>query len=427
MNGRPRVAFLTDSLGEVNGVARTSRSLVAYAARHDLPMLCVYGARSAHVATEGSTTRVALERSRVGFGLESDLRFDLLFWRHRQTMARLLSAFQPDVVHITGPSDVGQLGAYLAHVTDIPLVASWHTNVHDYAALRLGRMARILPEGLRCPLIAATRRRCLDLALDFYRIPRRVLAPNPELVTLIREVTGRPVHLMPRGVDTEQFAPAWAAPRPASFRIGYVGRLSPEKNVRLLARIERGLIERRRSGFRIVVVGDGSERAWLEQHLAHAEFTGVLHGPDLARAYANMDVLVFPSETDTFGNVVLEALASGTPVVAADAGGPRYIVRPWVSGHLASTPGQFVDAVESMLAADAGQRAAMRLAARQQALQATWERTFEGVYDVYRQCIEDASRPETAPTRPSLAGRLVRRTIRSGHAHSHVAAPGLSR
>ncbi len=114
--------------------------------------------------------------------------------------------------------------------------------------------------------------------------------------------------------------------------LGFCGRLSIEKNVFLLARIRTELIERGITNFRFLIVGHGKEEGWLRQHLPNAEFTGVLRGHELARAYANMDLFVFPSHTDTFGNVVLEALASGVPAIVTPDGGPRYIVKDGETG-----------------------------------------------------------------------------------------------
>lgn len=409
----PRVAFFTDSYAEINGVARTSRALVDFAASRRLPMLCVHAGAATQVVHEGSITRLELARGRVSFGVESDLRFDLLFWRHRSLVADLLRDFQADLLHITGPSDVGQVGAYLAHVHDLPLVASWHTNLHDFAALRVGGLLGALPRRARAAIVDATRRHTLKLLLDFYRIPLRVLAPNPELVQLISGATGRPAELMPRGVDTELFSPGHRSSRDAVFTLGYVGRLSAEKNVRLLVEIEQALIRAGRTDYRMVIVGDGRERRYLESRLRRADFLGVLTGIPLARAYADMDLLLFPSDADTFGNVVLEALASGAPVVAMDRGGPRFIVRHGVTGFLASDARGFRDAILATMS-DPARLAVMRRAARERALDTSWPRVFAGVYLAYQRCLEaHARRQEDAPTRPSAAGRLVLRGVRA--------------
>src|SRR5712691_11102227 len=137
---------------------------------------------------------------------------------------------------------------------------------------------------------------------------------------------------MRRGVDTTLFSPTKRDVRDGTFRFGFVGRLSREKNVRLLPRLEQALLAAGHAQFRFLIVGEGVERPLLDQQMQCADFTGVLHGESLARAYANMDLLVFPSETDTFGNVVQEALASGTPALVSSGGGPKFIVRPGISG-----------------------------------------------------------------------------------------------
>src|SRR5262249_99115 len=148
-------------------------------------------------------------------------------------------------------------------------------------------------------------------------------APNPELVEMLAARTNKPSFLMQRGVDWELFSPTRRTANDRVFRIGFVGRLSPEKNVRLLVKLEQALDELGFVNYQILVVGDGKERQWLELNLRRGKFPGVLRNEVLAEAYADMDVFVFPSNTDSFGNVVLEALASGVPPVVMGGGGPK--------------------------------------------------------------------------------------------------------
>ncbi len=121
-----------------------------------------------------------------------------------------------------------------------------------------------------------------------------------------------------------------------------------EKNVALLAQVQRELENAGHQHFRFLIVGHGAEEAWLREHLPRAEFTGVLKGEALASAYANMDLFVFPSHTDTFGNVVLEALASGVPAIVTPDGGPCSIVRDGVTGRIAPD-GEFSFAIDRIL------------------------------------------------------------------------------
>jgi glycosyltransferase involved in cell wall biosynthesis len=155
-----------------------------------------------------------------------------------------------------------------------------------------------------------------------------------------------------------------------------VGRLTPEKNVRFLAQLERGLLKAGVEPFRLVIVGDGGERSWLARHLERALLTGVLTGPELAREYANMDLLVFPSRTETFGNVVLEAMASGVPAVVTDRGGAKFLVEDGVSGRVTATSEEFIQAVADLMR-NREKHHRMRLAARERAQQFTWDYVFE--------------------------------------------------
>ena len=135
----PRVAYFPDSFHEVNGVAHTSRNFVAYAQRHGLPFLCVRaGTREISFEQVGELRTLELRRSRGSVRMEKDLEFDTLFWRHGEAIRRELERFRPDVIHITGPSELGMFGAYFAWEMGVPLAASWHTNVHEYAARRMG-------------------------------------------------------------------------------------------------------------------------------------------------------------------------------------------------------------------------------------------------------------------------------------------------
>ena len=165
-----------------------------------------------------------------------------------------------------------------------------------------------------------------------------------------------------------------------------MGRLTPEKNVRFLAELGSGLQAKGHSNFEFVIVGEGSEEHWLRAHVRNATFTGVLRGEALAEAYANMDLFAFPSYTDTFGNVILEALASGVPAVVTNSGGPKFLVDPGVTGYVAGDAAEFVIAVEKILT-DSTLHAIMREAAVAFAAQQSWDAVFESVFQVYAEGI----------------------------------------
>lgn len=393
MSHFPRVAFFTDSYHETNGVAHTSRHLEAFAKRKGIPFLCARAGEATRKYKDDSITALEFKRSPIGFGLERDMRFDFLMWRNLRFALDTARDFQTDLIHITGPSDIGQLGARIAFLLKVPLVISWHTNLQDYAGKRLEKLFAFLPQGPRQAIAGCGVRNALDATLRFYRLGGLLLAPNEELVSLLKQGTERPTYLMQRGVDTELFSPVKRQAEDRTFRFGFVGRLSPEKNVRFLAEVERALLQAGKSDFHFLIVGDGSERRWLEKQLRSADFTGSLKGEALARAYASLDAFLFPSETDTFGNVILEAMASGVPCVVTAQGGPKYLVRHRVNGLVAREASDFIAAVLEMMSQPERHKE-MRLAARQTACGASWNQVFEKLFENYRTCLQSRKRLE---------------------------------
>ena len=385
MNARmPRVAYFPDSFNEVNGVAHTSRHFEAFARRRNLPFLCVRaGDRAQSLIEDGNVWTLELPRGFLSFALEKDLRFDPAFLRHIPLINEVLERFQPDLIHITGPSEVGMLGLGLSLDIGLPLAASWHTNVHEYLARRSDWFLRLLPEQQSAQIGQIIQDLTMATAARFYSVAKVLFAPNPDLCKLLERATGLPCHLMPRGVDAELFNPCKRKRDPGDreYVLGFVGRLSIEKNVALLARVQEELERMGRTDFRFLIVGHGAEEGWLRERLPRAEFTGVLKGEALATAYANMDLFVFPSHTDTFGNVVLEALASGVPAIVTPDGGPCTIVRDGETGRIAPDD-EFAAAVAGVLA-DPAKHAQMRQAAREYAVTASWDSVFEGVYAGY--------------------------------------------
>jgi phosphatidylinositol alpha 1,6-mannosyltransferase len=379
----PRVALFTDSFHEVNGVALTSRQFEAYARRSDIPFFSCHAGPADREWNDGSVTRFEWKRSGVALGLEADLSFDLLFARHLRRAETALRRFAPDLVHVTSPGDCGLLGAVLAHRLRIPLAASWHTNIHEFGARRLDRLIHWLPETRRRAVVRQVEARSLDLTLLFYRLAKVLFAPNPQLVDLLQSRLHRPCALMSRGIDSETFAPERRRREDSLFRIGYVGRLSVEKNLLEFVALEKALLARGLRHFEIVFVGHGKLTETLRSCLTQARFTGVLTGDALAEAYASFDAFVFPSRTDTFGNVVLEALASGVPAIVTNAGGPSFLVRDGETGFIVRDTAELIDRT-CRLMSDPAERLRMGRAARAYAVaHHGWDSVFRSVYSQY--------------------------------------------
>lgn len=294
---------------------------------------------------------------------------------------------------------MGLLGALIAHDLGVPLVASWHTNVHEFASRRLQKLLGRIPGNGSAPVVQHAETSALALTMRFYQLARMTFAPNPELVELLESRTRRPSFLMQRGIDPDQFSPARRPPPACPFLIGYVGRLSAEKNVRLFVRLDEILRQRGWRDYRFLIVGEGSERSWLQQNLPNADLPGVLQGEALATAYASLDAFVFPSETDTFGNVILEAMASGVPAVVSARGGPKYLVEEGATGFVATHPEAFADRILDLYG-DLMRREQMRAAARHAALGRSWSAVFEDVYGQYQRGFQSGVLPSPAPLRP---------------------------
>ncbi|MCA1637874.1 MAG: glycosyltransferase [Acidobacteria bacterium] len=208
MNKSLRVAFFPDSFLEVNGVAMTSQRLVGFAKKNGYPFLCIHAGSKNETAQNGNISYLSLKRSPLSFTLDEDLAYDPFFQRHTNRVLRELVKFRPDVLHITGLNDVSIIGAYLAWKLQLPLVGSWHTNLHEFAASRLMRMFRFLPNSTISKMTNFAERKIMDGSVLYYKMPKVLLAPNQELVDTLRKGTGRNSYLMLRGVDTDKFSPA---------------------------------------------------------------------------------------------------------------------------------------------------------------------------------------------------------------------------
>ncbi len=276
-----------------------------------------------------------------------------------RTVATALEAFGPDVVHLASPFAVGPPTLRAADRLGVPVVSVFQTDVAGFAQ----RYGFGLAEGW-----AWRRLERIHGAAD------RTLVPSSATLAQLQEHGVPRLSLWPRGVDTARFDPAhrdeaWrrrvGAGRPVL--VGYVGRLAPEKEVEQL-RALAGLPD-----VRVVVVGDGPSRAELETALPDAAFLGFLDGPELSRAVASLDVMVHPGRYETFCQSVQEALASGVPVVAPAAGGPRDLVSSSRTGWLYE-PGDQLDLRDRVrdLTGDDAKRRAMGLAARASVQHRTW-------------------------------------------------------
>jgi glycosyltransferase involved in cell wall biosynthesis len=355
----PRVLVFTDTFNEVNGVAGTMRQLASASAA---------GRFSGAVVTAGKQApagAVALRPDWIA-ALPSYESLNIAFPVPTEVLA-CVERERPDVVHVATPGPLGLCGLAIARLLGIPVVGSYHTELGPYAL----HLTRDL-------LIAQATESYVDW---FYRQCATVLAPTASVAATLRARGYRDVGIWGRGVDHELFHPRHRDEQLRSRLLAggdslllSVGRISHEKRLDNLlqayVRVARAL-----PGVRLLVVGDGPARHELERTApAGVAFYGEARDEALARLYASADVFCFSSTTDTFGQVLLEAAASGLPVVAAAAGGARDLVSDGETGLLvpADDVGAFAAALVEMLQSPAS-RAVYAAAARSSAVDRSWE------------------------------------------------------
>ncbi len=287
------------------------------------------------------------------------------------------------------PDRPGSRRGCSARVLELPVLGSYHTELAAYAGVRTGQA--------HLEALAA-----MGLGM-FYGSCDVVLSPSPATderligLGIERERIGR----WDRGVDLERFDPALRTPGllpDGSINVLYAGRLTKEKGVELLADAF-GLARERDPRLRLVLAGGGAEESYLRERLGEAAtFLGWLHGEELARAYASADAFMFASRTDTFGQVILEAQASGLPVVAVDEGGPSSLIEHGETGLLApADAGALADALLTLLASPLlAER--MRLGGLAAVASRTWAGSLRQLAAGYSAALEQ---------RRAAAGRLV--------------------
>ncbi len=294
-----------------------------------------------------------------------------------------------DLVHVTAPGPAGIAATLLGRVTGAPQLASYHTELAAYAGMRSGN------DGLE----ALAR---IGLGA-FYGAPRIVLSPSPSadasLVGLGTEQAR--IRRWERGVDLTRFDPVKAdrGAYPGEIKVLYAGRLTHEKGVELLA--ESFLrAHRADSRLHLLLAGGGPEEEWLRNRLGeHATFLGWLAGEDLARAYASADIFLFASTTDTYGQVIVEAAASGLPVVAVAEGGPAALIENRHTGLLCRPDPDHLAGAVLQLAAAPLLRNHLGAAGAHAARGRSWERSMEQLGAGYRRALDGVP----AVSRQSLA------------------------
>ncbi len=366
-------------LPDINGVATTLGCLVGGLRErgHRVSVTCPRGRSRRDLGDGAEVPGLALPFYReVRFGLPRRRAF-LAEWREDP----------PDAVHIATEGPLGASALAAARTLGLPVTTSLHTNFHAYArAYRMGWLAM--------PVMRYLRR--------FHNRSDGTFIPTDKQATELAASGFERLIVLGRGVDTDLFSPtrrdtalraSWGADDRTPVLL-HVGRLAAEKNLDLLVEA-MDLARSVNPSTRLVIVGDGPERGRLERHLPDAIFTGALRGEVLARHYASADAFLFPSLTETFGIVVLEAMASGLDCLSFDYAAGRMLIDPDVNGLLAplDSPQVFLDQVPVLLAGDADGR---RHRARETALRYGWSAVIDAFEQHLRSVVDGVERRAAA-------------------------------
>lgn len=368
-----KVAIFTDNdFDKINGVTTTLTAVLRYAPADIKPRIY-----TASGLASDDPDYLALRSFGVSIPFYREMK---MYVPHYRQYLERVKRDGIDVLHLTTPGPLGLVALWVASQTGLPLVGSFHTDLSAYTTLLSGseRLGSLMREYMRW----------------MYGRCARVLVPSEatrELLSLARTSADR-LQVWTRGVDTTLFSPDrrsaqlrrdWgvSAERPALL---YVGRVSREKGLALLPRLQ-DVLRSRRFAHQLVVVGEGPMQRELADACPDAVFTGPLGRDSVAEAFASADVFVFPSETDTAGNVVLEAQSAGLPVIVSSRGGPKENLWHGLSGMVCEEqdPVRWAGAVVDVCGSPAV-REAMAISARKYAHTRRWETALEPLFQTYR-------------------------------------------
>ncbi len=365
---RPRVAILADGIGSMHGVTRTIE---------EIRQRGVPGFEIEVVGTDPEVDRRLPAVAEIDVPFYPGLRIGVPSLPAAVQTLSNLGGGGYDAIHVCSPGPAGIAGALLARALGLPLLGSYHTELTAYAQLRSGQQ-RV------ADAMAVT-------VSTFYNACDIVLSPSPAADGALAAIGMPPQRVLrwDRGVDTQRFDPALRERSllPGEINVLYSGRITREKGAELLG--DAFLLARARDPrLHLVLAGGGPEEDRLRERLGDAAtFLGWLEGSELARAYASADIFLFPSATDTFGQVILEAQASGLPVIALAEGGPLSLIENRLSGLLCEAGASPLAEAVLELAGSPLLREHLARAALRSVRGRTWERTLERLSDGYRRAL----------------------------------------
>lgn len=373
-----KIAIFTDTFApEVNGVAKTLKRFTEYLDEQGIEYR-VFAPKSSNEDLYSSNVHRFLS---LPFFLYQECRLAL---PKMSNVREELQLFQPDIIHVATPFNMGLCGLHYAKKLNIPVVGSYHTNFDKYLAYYdMQFLSRVLWKYMHW----------------FHRPLKKIFVPSTDTKEQLQKRGFTNLSIWSRGVDISTYHSNYNEQRvrdayqiKEKYILLYVGRISPEKDVNLLPDINKKLLQKGIDNVHWLIVGDGPLKDEMEQTAStNMTFAGYITGEDLAEIYAAANLFVFPSATETFGNVVLESMACGTPVIGVNAGGVRTIIKDGVTGILCEEKDNdaFTEAIIRMLS-NRVERETMRLEVKKYAKTQAWDAIFDGLLEEYEQVVQEA-------------------------------------
>lgn len=379
-----KIAIFTDTFyPEINGVARTLKRFTDYLDEQNISFQ-VFAPKT--ISNEYVTDHIHRFES-LSFFLYPECRLAL---PNLLQIKEELQNFSPDLIHVATPFNMGLCGVYYAKKLNIPLVGSYHTDfdhyLHYYDLQFLSKLVWKYMNWFHSPF-------------------QKIFVPSNTTRQQLQHRNFRNLEIWPRGVDCHLFHPHYEKKAvrekytiSKKYLLSYVGRLAPEKDVDTLLAVTQSIPPEINKDIQWLWVGDGPLREELESKAPdNVTFTGFLKGEELAEIYCASDLFVFPSPTETFGNVALEALASGTPVIGANSGGVKNIIHTEVTGLLCESgkAQEFINAIIHLLSRDS-LRWQMGMEGRKYALSQRWDLIFDDLLAQYDSVMSEQSKKQYA-------------------------------
>lgn len=368
-----KIAYFTDTFfPQINGVTNTFAKLEAYLNKNNIESLYIAPSYTNNILEEKPNV---LRLKSCRFFLYPECRVSLPEYSR---ISKALEAFKPDMIHLVTAFNVGLTGLKYARRNNIPLVSSYHTNFDTY--LKYYRL-RLFEKPL------------WSFFKWFHKHSRVNFCPSQDTLEILKSKGIERLKIWARGIDTNLFSPDM---RDEALRkklnpdgkimFAYVGRIALEKDLDILAESMKIILDKYHDQAVFIITGDGPYTDKLKAASNNrAVFTGYLRGTELSRLYASCDVFVFPSSTETFGNVVMEAMASGLPVVTVNSGGVTDSVKDGYNGFLCKPRDaqSFSEAIARLIE-NPGLIREMSQSAREYTITRSWDNIFDQLIADYK-------------------------------------------